>query len=114
MKLSTRDTVMILVFPLFALCAIPSFAEHMPPSLAASTPRPETIRAFDGYVNKTDATNAKSLSTGNFLWIDDLDQSAKAAAYTKLKRGEVVMQRITPFGEFAEIPGGMIHDWEGM
>ncbi len=108
-----RHKILPLSFILL-LSAIPSSAERPPVPPAAVAFRPETIRVFDSYVSKTDAKHAKSLSSGNFLWIDDLDLSAREAAYAKLKRGEVVMQRIIPTGEFADVPGGMIHDWEGM
>ena len=103
-----------LAFSLLSVGAIHSATEGVPLSLSGVSLGPETARVFDSYVSKTDAKNAKSLSGGNFLWVDNLDKFAKDAAYAKLKRGEVVMQRNTPSGEFEEIPGGMIHDWEGM
>jgi hypothetical protein len=105
-----------LIFFLWLLClwAIPSAATRIPVSIGGVAPTSETTRKFDNYISKADGKNARSLREGNFLWIDDLDKPAKEAAYAKLKRGEVIMQRITPSGEFTNIPGGMIHDWEGM
>jgi hypothetical protein len=114
MSFSCRFRILALLLTLISLPALSSDAQRFAIPLASVSPRPETIRVFDKYVSKTDANNAKSLIGGNFLWIDDLDQSAKEAAYAKLKRGEVVMQRIIPAGDFADVPGGMIHDWEGM
>ncbi len=114
MSLSSIHRFFAFSFALLCLWINLSPSEGIPPPLATVSPHPETTRAFDDYVGRTDAKNAKSLRGGNFLWIDDLSQSSQAAAYAKLKRGEVVMQRITPSGEFADIPGGMIHDWEGM
>lgn len=89
-------------------------ADRVPLALFAVYLRPETTRAFDAYITRTDSSNAASLTNGPFLWVDELEKSARDAAYGKLKHGEVLMRRITPTGEFAELSGGMIHDWEGM
>ncbi len=114
MFLLSKRRNLILPFCFLAISTSFSTAEPISRLLVAVSLRPETIHSFDSYVSKTESKNAKSLSNGNFLWVDDLEKSAKEAAYTKLKRGEVVMQRIIPSGEFADIPGGMIHDWQGM
>ena len=114
MNLTSKRWSLILSVGFLAIAASFSIAEPLPSSLAAVSLRPETIRSFDSYVSKTESKNAKDLSNGSFLWVDDLEKSTKETAYAKLKRGEVVMQRITPSGEFADIPGGMIHDWQGM
>jgi hypothetical protein len=74
----------------------------------------QTLRAFNSYVSSTDTKNARSLTGGNFLWIDDQDKSARDTAYEKLHRGDVLMQRISSPGRSAEIPGGLVHDWEGI
>jgi hypothetical protein len=111
-----RPSILGMLLPLFFLSAWTHFpaAERAPISLAAVSQRPEAIRSFNSYIAKTDAKNTSTLRSGNFLWIDDLEKSASDAAHAKLKRGDVLMQRITPSGEFADIPGGMIHDWEGL
>ena len=85
-----------------------------PQLLGHPTLRGETTRAFDAYVTRTEQKNAARLANGNFLWVDDLSESAKQAAYGKLKHGDVIMQRINPSALNVEIPGGMVHDWEGM
>lgn len=78
--------------------------------------RAATLQAFASYVANTDAENAKSLKTGNFLWVDDLDQEKKRAAYERLKQGEVELRRLssTENAGIGNVPGGMIHDWEGL
>jgi hypothetical protein len=81
--------------------------------LGGVSPRSGTIRSFDAYVSKTDASSGKSLSAGNFLWIDDLEPAARDAAFAKLKRGEVVLRRIVPTGPDSQIPGDTVHDWQG-
>ena len=73
----------------------------------------QTLRAFRTYINKTDEKNGKCLASGNFLWIDDQERRARAAAYERLKHGEVLLERIKNAGASTEIPGGVIHDWEG-
>lgn len=114
MVISSSTWNLLFSFCLLAITASLPAALRVSLPLAAVSPRPETIRSFDSYVSKTDDKNTQSLCNGNFLWIDDLEKSAREAAYAKLKRGEVVLQRITPQGEVREIPGGMLHDWEGM
>ena len=78
--------------------------------------REVTLRGFREYVVKVEQRNQASLASGKFLWIDELPAEARNSAYSKLKQGEVVMQRITSDtnGKSTEIPGGMIHDWQGM
>jgi hypothetical protein len=91
-----------------------SVARGSPQLLGHATLSDQTIRAFHSYVSNTDEKEAKSLAAGNFLWIDDQDRSARGTAYQKLRRGEVLMQRISSSAASAEIPGGLIHDWEGI
>jgi len=78
--------------------------------------RTATIEAFDRYVGKTDAQNAASLRQGPFLWIDGLPEKDRDEAISKLKAGDVEMKRlsINASGGNVDVPGGMIHDWEGM
>lgn len=81
-----------------------------------STLKPATIRAFESYVSATDARLAKSLGQPDFFWIDELPRQKRAEAYAKLENGKVELRRIS--GEQAAgrsaIPGGMIHDWQGI
>lgn len=114
MVISSNTGRLLFSVCLLSLLANPLAAERVPLALAAVSLRSETTRAFDAYITRTDSSNAASLTSGNFLWVDDLEKSARDAAFARLKRGEVLMRRITPTGEFAEISGGMIHDWEGM
>ncbi len=102
-----------------ALCSVLPLAaapviEPPPQYLGHPTLRGETVRAFDSYVATTEKKNAASLTGGNYLWVDELPEADRRAAYDKLKRGEVLMQRVNPSDTRAEIPGGMVHDWEGL
>lgn len=78
--------------------------------------REATIEAFGRYIVQTDAQNARSLRQGPFLWIDGLPEKDRAAVIAGLKGGAVEIRRITQntAGDSFDVPGGMIHDWEGI
>jgi len=81
-----------------------------------STLQPETIRAFENYVAATETRNAKSLAQTDYFWIDGLTKQEKEEAYQRLKSGKVELRRVSgeQTGGNSAIPGGMIHDWQGM
>jgi hypothetical protein len=78
--------------------------------------RQATITAFGMYVAQTEAQNTKTLRQGPFLWVDGLPEQDRIKAIAGLKAGEVELRRITkaPDGNRPDVPGGMIHDWEGI
>jgi hypothetical protein len=78
--------------------------------------RPATLEGFNNYLLKAEAQNATSLRQGQFLWIDGLPERERGEAIAKLQGGEVVMRRLSvdEAGENLNVPGGMIHDWEGI
>jgi len=80
------------------------------------TLQPATIRAFEIYVAATEARFGKSLRRPEFFWIDELPAEKRAEAYERLKSGKVEMRRVNgeQGAETSAIPGGMIHDWQGM
>jgi hypothetical protein len=75
-----------------------------------------TIRAFDLYVATAETRNAKTLRQANFLWIDDLQPTAREQAYARLRDGETEVRRVTSgeAGANVSVPGGLIHDWQGI
>ena len=75
-----------------------------------------TVQAFGNYVTKSEAANAQSLRDGPFLWVDGLPDHEKVEAMADLKSGEVEMRRLSvnADGDNVTVPGGMVHDWEGM
>ncbi len=75
-----------------------------------------TIEAFGRYIAKIEAQNVASLRQGPFLWVDGLPAREQKEALAKLKNGEVAMRRLSlsSTGENVNVPGGMIHDWEGI
>ena len=92
------------------------------PHLSRALPSPlyslraTTAQAFSAYVANTEAQNAASLRNGPFLWVDSLPSSERAGDFAKLRSGEVVMRRlsVTSSGANVDVPGGMVHDWEGI
>ncbi len=82
----------------------------------ASSLQPATIRAFENYVAAAEARLGKSLAQGDFFWIDELAKQEKEEAYESLKSGKVELRHVSgeEAGRNSAIPGGMIHDWQGM
>jgi hypothetical protein len=78
--------------------------------------QPATIRAFEDYVAATETRLGKSLTQADFFWIDELAKPEKEAAYEGLKSGKVELRHVNQRGAggTSSIPGGMIHDWQGM
>lgn len=76
--------------------------------------RPETVSAFDSYVQKREAQIAQELKTGPFLQVDGLPTSEREAAYVRLKKGEVITVRMPPESDGpTHVPHGLIHHWMG-
>jgi hypothetical protein len=75
-----------------------------------------TLEAFRQYIAKIEAQNSTSLRQGPFLWVDDLPAREQKEATSELKNGEVAIRRlsVSSAGENVNVPGGMIHDWEGI
>ena len=85
-------------------------------SAGLPVPREGTLHGYLDYVSKVEARNQEGLNRGAFLWIDELPGPARTRAYEKLKQGGVEMRRLGKDDAegAAKVPGGMIHDWEGM
>jgi hypothetical protein len=93
-----------------------SLAADLKSAPAPATLRPDTTKAFDRYVQLTEARNDAELQRGSgLLWIDQLAEADRSAAYAEMKRGEVKMQKLgtRENGATIECPGGMIHHWVG-
>ena len=78
--------------------------------------RDATTQAFTGYVGNVESANSRSLEDGPFLWVNALGKEGQRDALTSLKSGNVEIRRLSTKanGRNPDIPGGMIHDWEGM
>jgi hypothetical protein len=83
-----------------------------PNLLSAAELKSETIKAFDQYVQKAELRmNDEQRSGSSFLWVDSLPSADRAAAYARLRSGEILVH---PFATGLDIPDGMIHDWVGV
>jgi hypothetical protein len=78
--------------------------------------KPETITAFDRYVQLTEQRMQNDLEPGRFFWADGLPILQREDLYQRLKNGEVVTQRLETLDRGASIavPGGLIHHWVGI
>jgi hypothetical protein len=79
--------------------------------------KPETLQAFNRYVQLTEARINQEVSTPEkFLYVDGYPPAHRSQALAALQRGEVFMERLQttdPSGRTIEAPGGMIHHWLG-
>lgn len=83
-----------------------------PRQLRGAELKPETVRAFDQYVQQAELRMRDELKSGrSLLWIDGLPDADRADAYTLLRNGGIIVHPVAPG---LDIPGGMIHDWIGL
>ena len=83
---------------------------------AAAELRPETVRAFDRYVELTEERmRAEVEGRSPFLWLDRLDAAGRDEVLARLRSGEVVIERFRTRdgGDEVDIPSGMVHHWIG-
>ena len=75
--------------------------------------RPPTVAAFDRYVQ---VTEQRMKDDPQFLWVDGLPASQQRAVVEALRRGELVIDRLTTHqsGKDIDIPDGMVHHWIGV
>jgi hypothetical protein len=79
--------------------------------------KPETVQAFDRYVQLTEARIKSEVSqTEKFLYVDGLAEPRRSQVLAALKRGEIFMERLQtlgPAGQKIEAPNAIIHHWLG-
>jgi len=78
--------------------------------------RAATAQAFTRYLVNVESANTQTLGKGPFLWVDALNGEERKQALVKLQTGQVRLQRLSSKeqGRDPDVPGGMIHDWEGI
>ncbi len=89
----------------------------LPAGPGASGRNDEIRRAYDRYVQLTEARIAAELRPGGaFLYLDSLPQADHAAAFAAVRAGQMRMDRLETFenGRSIPHPGGMIHHWVGV
>ncbi len=78
----------------------------LPFALRAEQLKPETLHAFDQYVQQADARMQARLQPGSsFLWVDESPGRKQV-----VRGGEIL---VAPIGEHCpkSVPNGLIHDW---
>jgi hypothetical protein len=88
----------------------------LPCPSAAAEPKPAALRGFEQYVQQTEQRIAGEVrAAGAFLWVDELPATRRDQARERLRRGEVVIERVErrPAGGGISTPGAMIHHWMG-
>jgi hypothetical protein len=78
--------------------------------------KPETNAAFNHYVQLSEQRMQNDLQSGSFLSVDGLPFQPREQVFDRLKRGEVVTQRLETLdrGSSVPVPGGLIHHWMGV
>ena len=73
---------------------------------------PQTSQAFDDYITQAEARIPQQRSQTNaFLKPDSVSPEQRSELLRRLRQGEVVIEKVGNTPE--EIPGGLIHDWQG-
>jgi hypothetical protein len=83
---------------------------------SAADLRPETVEAFNRYVQITEAQmDSQAARHEPFLWVDSLPVEQRAALHAELREGKVVIERLETLdsGKPIDVPGGLIHHWIG-
>ncbi|MBI2220007.1 MAG: hypothetical protein HYU53_02225 [Acidobacteria bacterium] len=74
---------------------------------------PKTREAFERYVRLSEARMDEEVRSGTaFFWTDTLPPARRKDAEARLRRGEVLMDRLEMPGK--DVPDGMIHHWVGL
>jgi hypothetical protein len=85
----------------------------MPSSALASDLSAKTVAAFDRYVQIAERRMAKDVQQPDtFLWAD-APAARKADVLGRLRRGEVVVDRLRLDGS-PDVPDGLLHHWIGV
>jgi hypothetical protein len=99
-----------------ALMLLPSLA--LGSSLrSAESPSPETLKAFNSYIQATEARSNEELAAkNNFLWLDVLPEPERKRTYNRLKHQETIIRHsaFCASRDCPNIPGGIINDWTGI
>jgi len=97
------------VLILGVVAALPSPLAH------AEQLRRETAVAFDHYVELSEQRMKAEEQSSSFLRIDALPAKERDGTLAKLKKGEVIVDRMETLdrGRTIPVPGGMIHHWIG-
>jgi hypothetical protein len=78
--------------------------------------KPETVAAFNHYVQLSEQRMQNDLQSGSFQWTEGVPIQQGEKLYERLKSGEVVIQKLETLerGAPISVPGGLIHHWVGV
>jgi hypothetical protein len=76
--------------------------------------RPETAAAYARYLAASETRIHSEVEHGPFLFIDGWPQARRAAAYSELRRGTVLVEQVNTEGHPIAVPHGLIYDWQGV
>jgi hypothetical protein len=104
-----RNAVLRCILIVCIVVTLPSLRLH------AEQLRGETIAAFDHYVELSEHRMKAEEQSSSFLRVDTLPPTDREAALARLKKGEVVVDRIETLdrGRTIAVPDGLIHHWIG-
>src|ERR1700722_15421046 len=99
----------------FVLAIALLYSLHSIPAHAAGV-KPETVAAFNRYIEVTEARMKDDPAPDRFLAIDPFPDEQRKQAYEQLHRGEIYIEELqsTVNGEPIRIPSGLIHHWVGV
>jgi hypothetical protein len=86
-------------------------------SASASDLQPQTVEAFNRYVQLTEVRiNSGATHHERFLWVEGLPEDRRLAAYSQLREGKVIIERMETLDDGKPVPvyGGLIHHWIGI
>src|SRR6202035_496061 len=64
------------------------------PLFSGETPTPETLKAFESYIQAAEARNNEELAAWkNFLWVDALPEPERERTYHLLKHQQTIVRR---------------------
>lgn len=80
---------------------------------AAADRQPRTVAAFERYARLTES---RLDSSAPFFWIDSLPQPQRQTTLDQVRRGGLVIERLTTrdVGREINVPDGLIHHWIGV
>jgi len=83
-------------------------------TLSAAELRPKTTAAFDRYVEAAERRMSGEVkSPTSFIWPDTLDAARQQDVRARLRRGEVVTERLR-VAEKIDVPDALVHHWVGI
>ncbi|HSL23599.1 MAG TPA: hypothetical protein VK886_18860 [Vicinamibacterales bacterium] len=89
----------------------------MPAPASPATLKPRTAAVFDKYVSLSEARMDAEIRSGTpFIWAEGLPASRLREVEARLRRGEVVVERLRTRegGRGIDPPDGIIHHWVGV